>query len=61
MHDKIGPDEFSSWACIRLDRLARGLRFIHLMDVKGMLTTGALLARVDFAFNVPQRSVVMGS
>jgi hypothetical protein len=61
MHDKIGPDELSSWACVRLDRLARGIRFIHLRDVKGSLTTGALLADVDFAWNVPPKSVVVGS
>jgi phosphatidylinositol phospholipase C delta len=61
MHDKIGPDEFSSWACIRLDRLARGIRFVHLMDVKGSPTTGALLADVDYVWNVPLKTAVAGS
>lgn len=38
------------WACIRLDRLATGYRFVHLFDVNGNQTQGVLLIRVDKHF-----------
>jgi phosphatidylinositol phospholipase C, delta len=41
------PSQLSSWACIRLDRLRTGYRFIHLLDPKGNMTKGELLVRVD--------------
>ncbi|OTA97611.1 hypothetical protein M434DRAFT_19005 [Hypoxylon sp. CO27-5] len=38
------------WACIRLDRLATGYRFVHLFDANGNQTQGVLLIRVDKRF-----------
>ncbi|TQV96716.1 1-phosphatidylinositol-4,5-bisphosphate phosphodiesterase delta 1 [Cordyceps javanica] len=32
--DEIGNDDLAAWACVRLDRLASGYRFIHLWDSK---------------------------
>ncbi|KAF4920800.1 1-phosphatidylinositol 4,5-bisphosphate phosphodiesterase 1 [Colletotrichum viniferum] len=44
----LGGDELLSWACIRLDRLQPGYRFIKLMDTKGRpIEGGKLLVRVD--------------
>ncbi|KAK8074662.1 1-phosphatidylinositol 4-5-bisphosphate phosphodiesterase 1 [Apiospora hydei] len=43
----IHRDPFACWACIRLDRLGTGYRFIHLKDPKGNPTKGVLLVRVD--------------
>ncbi|KAK8064727.1 1-phosphatidylinositol 4 5-bisphosphate phosphodiesterase 1 [Apiospora phragmitis] len=43
----IHRDPFACWACIRLDRLRTGYRFIHLKDPKGNPTKGVLLVRVD--------------
>jgi hypothetical protein len=51
MHDKFGPDEFLAWACIRLDRLRPGLRFIHLYDTKGESNGGIMLAKIDMRLN----------
>lgn len=36
----------AAWACIRLDRLQTGYRFIHLMSPKGNETSGVLLVHV---------------
>ena len=44
--DRIGTNDLAAWACVRLDRLQPGLRFIHLLDARGMESTGALLVRV---------------
>jgi phosphatidylinositol phospholipase C delta len=43
----IKGDPFVAWACIRLDRLQQGHRFIHLMDPKGNQTQGVLLVRIE--------------
>ncbi|KAF9879324.1 phospholipase c [Colletotrichum karsti] len=44
----LGGDELLSWACIRLDRLQTGYRFVKLMDVKNNpIDGGKLLIRVD--------------
>ncbi|KAH6697475.1 phosphatidylinositol-specific phospholipase C [Plectosphaerella plurivora] len=44
---RIGPDELLSWACIRLDRLRPGYRYIRLMDKKGRpIKDGKLLVRI---------------
>lgn len=44
----LGGDELLSWACIRLDRLQPGYRFIKLMDTKGRpIEGGKLLVRID--------------
>ncbi|KAJ6446625.1 DUF1740-domain-containing protein [Purpureocillium lavendulum] len=45
--DEIGRDDLAAWACVRLDRLGQGYRFIHLMDDKGKLTDGVVLVKVE--------------
>ncbi len=45
--DEIGKDDLAAWACVRLDRLGQGYRFIHLWDSAGTLTDGAILVKVD--------------
>jgi phosphatidylinositol phospholipase C delta len=44
--DDIGRDDLAAWACVRLDRLREGYRFVHLLDGKGVETEGVLLVRV---------------
>jgi hypothetical protein len=44
---KYAKDSLAAWACIRLDRLQQGYRFVHLMDMKGQLTTGLLLVKTE--------------
>lgn len=44
---KITKDDLVAWACIRLDRLQQGYRFIHLFDVKGNVTPGMLLVKIE--------------
>jgi phosphatidylinositol phospholipase C, delta len=39
-------ENFSSWACIRLDRLATGYRLVTLLDSDGNETKGLLLVKV---------------
>jgi phosphatidylinositol phospholipase C delta len=45
--DEIGRDDLAAWACVRLDRLGEGYRFIHLIDMFGKLTEGAVLVKVE--------------
>ncbi|POR35665.1 Phosphoinositide phospholipase C [Tolypocladium paradoxum] len=45
--DEIGRDDLAAWACVRLDRLGHGYRFIHLLDSKGALTEGVVLVKVE--------------
>ncbi|KAG5927578.1 hypothetical protein E4U42_002085 [Claviceps africana] len=45
--DELGIDDLSAWACVRLDRLGQGFRFIHLLDAKGRLTEGSILVKVE--------------
>ncbi|KAJ9657006.1 hypothetical protein H2198_004606 [Neophaeococcomyces mojaviensis] len=48
MDDKmLGKDELAAWACIRLDRLKTGWRFLHLLDVEGSPSEGVLLVHID--------------
>ncbi|KAL7621105.1 hypothetical protein AAE478_008418 [Parahypoxylon ruwenzoriense] len=42
----LNRDPFAGWACIRLDRLATGYRFVHLLDANGNKTQGVLLVRI---------------
>jgi hypothetical protein len=44
--DEIGRDSLAAWACIRLDRLREGYRFVHLYDCTGEKNGGVLLVRV---------------
>lgn len=45
--DELGIDDLAAWACVRLDRLGQGYRFIHLMDSKGQLSEGTILVKVE--------------
>ncbi|KAK1765664.1 PLC-like phosphodiesterase [Phialemonium atrogriseum] len=45
--DEIGHDELAAWACVRLDRLGAGYRFVHLLDAGGVETEGLVLIRVS--------------
>ncbi|OAA66317.1 phosphatidyl inositol-specific phospholipase C [Cordyceps fumosorosea ARSEF 2679] len=45
--DEVGRDDLAAWACVRLDRLATGYRFVHLWDGKGRLSKGVILVKVD--------------
>lgn len=49
--DNFGKDTLAAWACIRLDRLKVGYRFIHLLDEKGMESSGVLLVRIIKVFS----------
>lgn len=40
-------DDLASWACVRLDRLRTGYRFVHLLDANGQETDGVLLVKVS--------------
>ena len=44
--DDILRDDLAAWACIRLDRLRTGYRFVHLLDGRGVETEGVILVRV---------------
>jgi phosphatidylinositol phospholipase C, delta len=40
-------DTLAAWACIRLDRLQQGYRFLRLVDTKGAATEGMFLVKVE--------------
>jgi hypothetical protein len=40
-------DALAAWACIRLDRLRQGYRFIDLMSPQGSSTAGKLFVHVE--------------
>lgn len=40
-------DKLAAWACIRLDRLQTGYRFIDLKDARGQPSVGKLLVKID--------------
>jgi len=44
--DEVGRDELAAWACVRLDRLGLGYRFVHLLDAEGVETEGVVLIKV---------------
>ena len=39
--------DLAAWACIRLDRLRQGYRFIHLLDAQGRPSEGKLLVKIE--------------
>lgn len=39
-------DDLAAWACVRLDRLRMGYRFVRLMDAKGKESEGVLFVKV---------------
>lgn len=43
----IGPDVMTAWACVRLDRLRLGYRFVRLFDRYGMPSSGILLIKTE--------------
>lgn len=43
----LARDDLVAWACIRLDRLKTGYRFIHLLDVEGAPSEGVLFVKID--------------
>ncbi|KAH7170258.1 PLC-like phosphodiesterase [Dactylonectria macrodidyma] len=45
--DEIGRDDLAAWACVRLDRLGHGYRFVHLLDCQGRLTKGVLFVKIE--------------
>lgn len=47
---QILNDDLAAWACIRLDRLQSGYRFINLLDEKGVATPGILLVKIEKKF-----------
>ncbi|KZL64121.1 1-phosphatidylinositol-bisphosphate phosphodiesterase [Colletotrichum tofieldiae] len=47
MNDIVGPDAMAAWACIRLDRLRLGYRFVRLLDKDGMPSRGTLLIKTE--------------
>ncbi|KAL2141364.1 hypothetical protein VTI28DRAFT_2494 [Corynascus sepedonium] len=44
--DEVGRDSLAAWACVRVDRLREGYRFVHLVDAEGVETEGTLLVKV---------------
>lgn len=40
-------DKLAAWACIRLDRLQNGYRFIDLKDAHGKPSAGKLLVKIE--------------
>lgn len=40
-------DKLAAWACIRLDRLQSGYRFIDLRDARGKASAGKLLVKIE--------------
>jgi hypothetical protein len=45
--NKVMQDDLAAWACIRLDRLQPGYRFISLLDENGNATPGILLVKIE--------------
>lgn len=47
MNDVPGPDVMAAWACVRLDRLRLGYRFLRLLDKEGMPSKGILWVKSE--------------
>ncbi|KAK7398553.1 hypothetical protein QQX98_012076 [Neonectria punicea] len=48
---KLGSSPLLAWACIRLDRLRSGYRFVRLMDSRGFpVNDGKLLVKIEKTF-----------
>lgn len=45
--ESYSRDDLAAWACIRLDRLQRGYRFVHLFDANGIQTSGVILVKIS--------------
>lgn len=44
--NEVGKDDLAAWACVRLDRLGEGYRFVRLLDMQGRRTDGIILVKV---------------
>ncbi|TLS28469.1 hypothetical protein PpBr36_02107 [Pyricularia pennisetigena] len=55
MNDVVGPDVVAAWACIRLDRLRAGYRFVRLFGKDGMPSKGILLVKTEINEAVSDR------
>jgi hypothetical protein len=44
--DQLGRDALAAWACVRLDRLRHGYRFVHLLDANGIETDSVILVKI---------------
>ncbi|KAI0163500.1 PLC-like phosphodiesterase [Pestalotiopsis sp. NC0098] len=49
--DEIGKDDLAAWACIRLDRLRSGYRFIKFMNQHGVASEGVVLVKIEKRFS----------
>ena len=47
MNDEMGKDALAAWACVRLDRLRTGWRFVRLVDARGEKSEGVLLVGIE--------------
>ncbi|RKU47972.1 hypothetical protein DL546_003884 [Coniochaeta pulveracea] len=45
--DELGRDDLAAWACVRLDRLKEGYRFVHLLNGQGQETEGVVLVKIS--------------
>jgi len=45
--EALRRDSLAGWACVRVDRLKEGLRFVHLMDAMGVETEGVILVKIE--------------
>ena len=45
--ETFGKDDLAAWACVRLDRLKEGWRFLHLKDAFGGKSQGVLFLGVE--------------
>ncbi|KAH7028159.1 phosphatidylinositol-specific phospholipase C [Microdochium trichocladiopsis] len=45
--EEIGRDDLAAWACVRLDRLKSGYRWVHLFSKDGRVSGGAVLVFVE--------------
>ncbi|KAH7328617.1 PLC-like phosphodiesterase [Stachybotrys elegans] len=45
--DEFGRDDLAAWACVRLDRLGEGYRYIQLLDLDGNKSDGLILVYVE--------------
>lgn len=45
-NESYSRDSLAAWACIRLDRLQKGLRFLHLFDANGIQSNGVIFVKI---------------
>ncbi|CAJ2505795.1 Uu.00g131890.m01.CDS01 [Anthostomella pinea] len=45
--DELVSDDLAAWACVRLDRLRNGYRFVHLFNRQGEISGGVVLIKVE--------------